>query len=44
MKNRNASGTPFHCFDIHIPNHSPLATAAGIARASGVSNAISTTR
>lgn len=23
MKKRNASGTPFHCFDIPIPNHSP---------------------
>ena len=23
MKKRNASGTPFHCFDIHMPNHSP---------------------
>ncbi len=44
MQNRNASGTPFHCFDIHIPNHSPLTTAAGIACASGVASAISTTR
>nr|WP_177318389.1 MULTISPECIES: hypothetical protein [Burkholderia] len=35
---------PFHCFDIHIPNHSPLTTAAGIACASGVASAISTTR
>ena len=23
---RNASGTPFHCFDIHMPNHSPQST------------------
>lgn len=23
MKNRNASGTPFHCFDIHILNQLP---------------------
>ncbi|MOA51664.1 hypothetical protein D3C78_1748430 [compost metagenome] len=22
-KKRKASGTPFHCFDIHMPNHSP---------------------
>src|SRR5215831_5470073 len=23
MRNRNALGTPFHCCDCHIPNHSP---------------------
>ena len=23
MTNRNALGTPFHCCDCHMPNHSP---------------------
>ena len=23
MRKRKAEGTPFHCSDIHLPNHSP---------------------